>query len=561
VPDRRLSILVALACLGLLLVTEPQMAIVWDEGYTLGRVDRLRLWFRAMADPAEFSAEWIPPQTELVQQKGLAPPAARLGSRWNLLFDARTIGWFWPFAREEPHGHPPFYALVALIGDVLTSWREPLQRARFGTMAFHALACALLFSAIRKRFGTLAAAVSAVSWAASPHVFGLAHYATYDGLLNSLWLMGLLVIAEATDEHDQGVRRTRLFALAGLILGAAMATKLSGWFLVVPYATALVLFGFRKSNVRGFLVTGLVALVALYAFNPPWWCEPIEGPLRFFRSNLSRAQTIPIETLFLGKVYETPIDSLPWWNSLLLTAMTVPALTLSAAMIGGVAGLRSREHRRFVALLMVGWAVPTGLRALPQAPGHDGVRQFVAALGVIAALSGIGVTLIGTRWRKTASAFAALAIIETLAAIMIMHPVPLSYFSPIVGGLPGAARLGMEPTYYWDGLTGEALDWLNANTLPGEKIAFKGFPTSFLYLNQVGRLKPSVDPRAPGRYRWMAYQNRPGNYDDVDRAVVHELKPAYTYEKLGVPLVSIYSIEDYEAVRNRLKPPSAQPQP
>ena len=33
-----------------------------------------------------------------------------------------------------------------------------------------------------------------------------------------------------------------------------------------------------------------------------------------------------------------------------------------------------------------------------------------------------------------------------------MMPVPLSYFSPIVGGLPGATALGMEPTYYWDGL-------------------------------------------------------------------------------------------------------------
>ena len=28
----------------------------------------------------------------------------------------------------------------------------------------------------------------------------------------------------------------------------------------------------------------------------------------------------------------------------------------------------------------------------------------------------------------------------------------LSYYSLAIGGLPGATALGMEPTYYWDGL-------------------------------------------------------------------------------------------------------------
>ena len=31
-----------------------------------------------------------------------------------------------------------------------------------------------------------------------------------------------------------------------------------------------------------------------------------------------------------------------------------------------------------------------------------------------------------------------------------MMPVPLSYYSPLIGGLPGAAAIGMEPTFYWD---------------------------------------------------------------------------------------------------------------
>ncbi len=60
----------------LMLVTEPFMAIGWDEGYTLGREARLRQWFRGLADPAAFAAEWqpLPLDLELVQLKGSRPP-------------------------------------------------------------------------------------------------------------------------------------------------------------------------------------------------------------------------------------------------------------------------------------------------------------------------------------------------------------------------------------------------------------------------------------------------------------------------------------------------------
>lgn len=50
------------------------------------------------------------------------------------------------------------------------------------------------------------------------------------------------------------------------------------------------------------------------------------------------------------------------------------------------------------------------------------------------------------------------------AKTALMMPVPLSYFSPAVGGLPGAAFIGFEPTYYWDTLTPGVLGWVNEQT-------------------------------------------------------------------------------------------------
>src|SRR5271155_2068788 len=102
------SLGVGLATLVLMLVTEPKMAIGWDEGYTLGREARLRDWFRALRNPARFARNWRPPSVELVQRDGTPPPEpTELDTRQKLLFGHGAMQWFWPFAREEPHGHPP----------------------------------------------------------------------------------------------------------------------------------------------------------------------------------------------------------------------------------------------------------------------------------------------------------------------------------------------------------------------------------------------------------------------------------------------------------------------
>ena len=58
---RGAGLVVAVATAALMLATEPRLAIVWDEGYTLGREERLRLWFQAVQNPAKFAAHWRPP--------------------------------------------------------------------------------------------------------------------------------------------------------------------------------------------------------------------------------------------------------------------------------------------------------------------------------------------------------------------------------------------------------------------------------------------------------------------------------------------------------------------
>ncbi len=525
----------------LMLATEPRLAIVWDEGYTLGRENRIRLWFRAIKDPARFAATWVPPIVELVQQDQKPPRADQIDSRAKL-FQPPVVAWFWPFAREEPHGHPPFYALVGLIGDLIVpSWAD-LPRARFGPILVFSLTAGCLFAFVVRRWGVWPGVASAGAWVLQPHLFGHAHYAAYDALLTCLWVDAIMAFWIAIEIDSGSTLRTGprwgWAILLGVLFGWAAETKLTGWFLPLPFLAWAVLYR-SKSAWKVALIAAPVALVTLYLFNPGWWTDPIGGVERFLRSNLTRGRSIPIPVQFLGTIYKTPVESLPWYNTLVWTVMATPVGFLALAIVGSVRSLRRAKAEPLGLLLLGHWAFLLILRALPHTPGHDGVRLFLPAFGVLTLLAGQGTAWVLEWSRRWGRIVVGAAIVEGVASVALMMPVPLSYYSPIVGGLPGATRLGMEPTFYWDALGDEALHFLNAQTVPGQVVQFATFPHSFLYLRQTGRLTAPIAPIDRGLRAWYVLQNRPGAMRPEERALVESSHAAYVYRKLGVPLVWI----------------------
>lgn len=542
------SLGVGLATLILMLATEPRLAIVWDEGYTLGREARLRTWFRALRDPAGFAAHWTPPVVELVQQVGAPPPRPdQIDARSKLLFDRDVLAYFWPFAREEPHGHPPFYALLGLVGDLLApTWRD-LPRARLGPILLFSATAAILYHFMAVQWGIVAAVAAASAWVFQPNLFGHGHYAAYDAVLTSLWILAIVAFARAISvEASSGSRDVMRWAAVfgfGLAVGCAMATKLTGWFLPLPF---LAWAAWRRDR-RAFLALAVglpLAGAVLFLLNPPWWTEPIAGVVNFLRSNLSRGKTIPIPVQFLGTVYRTPNESLPWYNTLAWTVMVTPVGFLLLAFGGIVRNLRRWRTEPLGPLILAHWGLLIALRAMPHTPGHDGVRLFLPAFGVLAILAGLGARSLFEWSGRLARIVVPLAAIEGIISVALMMPVPLSYFSPAVGGLPGAVRLGMEPTYYWDGLTDEARSWLRTHTGPGQTIQFATFPHSWLYLRQTGELPRGLVPIDPGLPTWYVMQNRPGDWSPSDRARAERSTPAFVVRKFGVPLVWIFPNAD-----------------
>lgn len=530
----------SLLTLAAMLATGPRLAPAWDEVYTIARLERVRLWFDAVRDPARVAGDWHPERLRPVpESRVFSPTADQIDTRGELFAPAALV-WFWPFAREEPHGHPPFYAIVALAGDVLAPGLPELARARLGTMLAFSLTAGALFVFLARRFGGWAGGLAAGAWGLQPHLFALGHYATYDALLSSLWVGALLAFACAVEPGEKPRRSPRWgwAVFFGVLLGAAMGTKLTGWLLPLPFLGWML--AYRDS--RGLLtlfVGGLVALVAVYAFTPPWWPDPLAGLARFFASNLSRQETIPIKTMFLGRIYETPGESLPWYNTLVWTGLVTPVGFLGLALVGVWRALRRGRAEPFGVLVLIHWVFLLTLRALPHTPGHDGVRQFLPAFGCLALLTGLGAGAVVEWFGRRTKPWLIAALVEGVVSVAVMMPVPLSYFSPLVGGLPGAAAIGMEPTFYWDSLTDEALAAIDARTPEGRVVLFIANPVAWYY-RETGRLEAALyNGRGPAP-AWVILQNRPGAMSMADRQRVARLgtDPRYILnQKLGVPLV------------------------
>lgn len=545
---------VFLAALALMIATEPSLAIVWDEGYTLGREARVRAWFQRLR------GETMPPpppparlEFELVQpdhpRAVVPPPSPSAG-----LFEPATLAYYWPFGREEPHGHPPFYAIVGMLGDLLTPGRPVLPRARLGPMVAFSLAASLIYLALRARAGRWAGVAGGLAWTLHPHLFAHGHYATVDAVLASLWVVAVLAFARALGSRREGESERERRSIdwpsaivAGLAIGWAADTKLTGWFLPIPLLAWSLIAGSSRRRLAGTWAVILpTAAIAFYAFNPPIWGAPVEGIVRFLRSNLTRDRTIVIPVLFLGHVYETPRESLPWYNTLAWTLFATPIGMLSMGLIGCWRSLVDRSVRAVGLLALINWLFLLALRALPHTPGHDGTRQILTAFGMLAILAGLGAGwLAGRRWGRALVVASAVELAVSLAAMM---PVPLSYYSPAIGGLPGAAALGLEPTYFWDALDDPAIRWLNAHTPEGRGVAFATNPTSFMYLQRTGKLPATITPENPLPPAWFVIQNRPGAFRPGERRLIAEGRPAYVGSKWGVPLLWVFPIDEASAL-------------
>ena len=109
-------------------------------------------------------------------------------------------------------------------------------------------------------------------------------------------------------------------------------------------------------------------------------------------------------------------------------------------------------------------------RAVPGAlqhavPVYDGERLFLHVFPAWALLIGLGFGWLWNRYRTASSGRRVRIILAGFLLVQVygrssLHPFGLSYYNGLVGGLPGAERLGLELTYWNDAVDQVLLDRL-----------------------------------------------------------------------------------------------------
>lgn len=543
--------LVWAACVVAYSIAAKDLALGWDEGYTFARVEAVRPWVHGVISLDSASRRrWMQP---------------------------KVVHEHWRFSREEPDGHGPFYALLSLAGFELSSrWLPPPMSYRLGSIVLFSVAVAVVYTTLRRCWGFLPCLLATCLLATTPRLMPEVCYALVDGPLVSLALLAWCCFVRGVEGESWKAR----FGY-GVALGSAMATKLTGWFFIFPYLAwaCWTLWIYRPAapgedaeetqsrqrqltlSAFATLAVGVpVALATVFAWNVGWWSDPVAAVQTYFHSNLTRDETVPIGIQFLGTRYDF---SLPWYNTLVWTVVATPAGALALGMLGLGWTLTRWRSGPLGMLIAMNWGLLMVVRALPQAPGHDGARQIVTSFAFLALLAGYGFERL---WRLAGEGRAAgikrtLAALVGIAALMESawsigryHPYQLSYYSPLVGGLPGATRKGFEPTYFWDSLTPDVLAWLDENTGPDEWVLFRNNPVSFQYLSQWRKIQFRHTPgQTPGDPKWVVYQHRPGLFLPADDWLIEHGKPEYRKTLMGVALLSIYPFEQFKTAQTVAK--------
>lgn len=496
---------VGLAMLITFLTAAESLPPVWDEGDSFARADSVLYWAKRVV-PNQDGAS-VTPWSEKTLQK----------------FFPNTV------SRE---GHPAGYVIVIAAGkafcDSVGLTKKTADKAadktagkrsdkaakteegakfggivsekaayRFGPILLWSVALAAAFYRLEKTFSLAAALFGAASILILPRVFVHSQIAFGDSILMSGWLLVWAFF-------DPALRKNRTALFWGFCLGLVMSAKFTGALAAIPFAIfAAGLLGKDSSAKRGgiriFLIGFPTAVLTFYLLNPPIWHSPLSGIVTYIHLNTHRS-SFNIAIRFLGEIYQLD-RSLPWWNPLFWTAVTVPVGLLFSGVAVILFSLRSLLRRQAsrgtetarslkaanngvpdagakngpgaesffdrrrapLLLLILNWMTLIVVRMFPGLPVHDGVRLFIASFPFFGILAGIGLALLWEGRNVWFRLTAVLILTGSATSLAYYFPQGLSYYNLLIGGLPGAARAGMEAAYYWDGLDQDVVDFLAQN--------------------------------------------------------------------------------------------------
>lgn len=454
---------------------------------------------------------------------------------------------------EYNHEHPPlvkiWYALVAV--PLSASFGE-IQAFRMAAVALSALVCVVIAVSTMAVWGIPAGIISVAMVLSMPRFFFHAHLAALDVPGALAYILSILLFW-----HTRHMRAWWIGIIVGVVWGLGLATKVNAAF-VLPVLGIWWLCVHRQAYLLGRLA--LMALIAPVVFIGVWPWLWVDTPMRI--TAYLRWLTVDhwqIPQWFMGQLYLPP----PWYFGATMVMMVTPL----AIVVLGIMGMRwhDREMRSYVVLLMIALIMPLGALMMSSVV-YDNDRLLMPFFVVWALLASHGVMQVATwmsrghpqRLRYMWLVVMALSVTPSVLQTRMLWPHLLSYYSESVGGLPGAARLQMDHTY-WNESYHSAFRYLDAHAPPRARVWLEPWSLDVPHTYQRAKIIRR-DIQYGSDMAGSAWGMSVGQFShiDADYAVVtyrfagwtpaiHALiagnnQPVYTVERQGVVLLEVYRI-------------------
>lgn len=462
---------------------------------------------------------------------------------------------------DHPPGGRIWLGIWHQIGGALFGSPNPRTRvvaayARLGSAAAFGLLIVLIGFVSVRWYGLWAGLVSALSLLLMPRVFGHAHLASLETVMNLTYTAAILSVAAWWKANSGKAPPPSLSwsAFAGGIWGVALLTKIQA-VLIAPPVVLWAFWHWRAKAILPLLVWGIVGLCVFFVGWPWLWFDPIDHMLQYFKSSTDRA------TLYVWYAGQRFVDTqAPWHYPFVMFLITMPVGFVFWGLCGFAGrdseskSLREDARRQ---LILAAAVLPLILFAIPGVAVYDGVRLFLISYPLWAIAVGRG-AVITWQWlsdwagKKLAIPVTLAILVSPLYGLWATGPLYLNYYSEAVGGLWGADRLGMETNYWGDGLTRDFWEEVAETVSPGGTVhvtpVLHPLQLAFMQsqlplLEQQGiTLKPCI-PGEVDNVTYLVKFSRKADLAPQIEETLENTSPAFQTERQGVGLGAFYRFE------------------
>jgi 4-amino-4-deoxy-L-arabinose transferase-like glycosyltransferase len=491
-----------------------EVGLAWDEPYYFDSVRRIQEWFGQVLEG--------PNRGELLTQESVR----------------ETFNW-----RRYYNPHPPFYKLTMAASEaVFGRWTGEFVGYRLSPLAAFALLVACVTWVAGLTWGRVAGLGAGLSIMLMPRIVGHAHIGATDTLTSLAWFVACAGLMLYVTED-----RAKFLALGALGLGVALATKFTGFLIPVAMLMWLVAYGRSRRAIAGTILWGLGGLVVAWALNPLMWHGPITETLRVVQDSLARDEVIPISTFYLGHQWGYEV---PGHHVVVMTLITIPLSILVLSFWGGLASLRDWEDRPVEGLCYTQILFFVALLAAPGSPNHDGVRLWLPMFPFVALLAGHGFGRVGDLIRRrvvrerallATLAAGALFFIPPYVQTVRVSPLYLSYYNELIGGPRGAARAGMEATYWLEVVSPAFLERIGEELPDGARLSAWPNVSHYQWLQVHGMLRDDIVVTSQMPADYFVLVARKAVFQPYHWRIYENVRPELAVELDGVELAGLYA--------------------